>query len=487
MSDLRMRSVERKQYFMETVNLEDMAAEDDVVRAIWAFVEKLDLAAYYNKIKSKVNKAGSPAYNPKVLLAMWIYAYSQGISSAREVEKLSQEMKAWRWLCGDQPINYHTLSDFRVGHKEELDELFTNSLGVLSAEGLITLERVTQDGTKIRASAGIDTFRGEEKLKAHLKVAREQVELLSNPASEPTTRRIGKAKERAAIERCQKLEQAVQEYEKLKAAQKNKENIRVSTTDPESRVMKQSNGGYNPSYNAQIAVDTASKIIVGKHTTANCEDTKELEPMVEDINKRLGEYPRQVITDGGYNTYPNIVMAAEKDIDLIAAERGNNNVSGQQYQKRGVTKEFESEAFKYDEDSKSMICPEGKTLKFDGREELPGRTNFKYRARAEDCSKCPSKSRCCPEAIIKGRSVLRKEYHKDVIEFQEKMRTEEARLIYKKRGENAEFVNACIKEKFKLRQFCLRGMRKVDIEVTFAALAYNIMRWFRLRWCPALG
>lgn len=94
-------------------------------------------------------------------------------------------------------------------------------------------------------------------------------------------------------------------------------------------------------------------------------------------------------------------MAAEKDIDLIAAERGNNNVSGQQYQKRGVTKEFESEAFKYNEDSKSMICPEGKTIKFDGREELPGRTNFKYRAKVEDCGKCQSKSSCCPEAIIK--------------------------------------------------------------------------------------
>lgn len=357
----------------------------------------------------------------------------------------------------------------------------------MSAEGLITLERVTQDGTKIRASAGIDTFRSEEKLKAHLKVAREQVELLSNPASEPTTKSIGDARARAVVERCQKLEQAVQEYEKLKVTQKKKENIRVSTTDPESRVMKQSNGGYNPSYNAQIAVDTANKIIVGKHTTSNCEDTKELEPMVEDINKRLGKYPGQVITDGGYNTYPNIVMAAEKDIDLIAAERGNNNVSGQQYQKRGVTKEFESEEFKYDEDSKTMICPEGKTLKFDGREELPGRTNFKYRAKAEDCNKCPSKSKCCPEAAIKGRSVLRKEYHKDVIEFQAKMQTEEAKLIYKKRGENAEFVNACIKEKFKLRQFCLRGIRKVDIEITFVVLAYNIMRWFQLSWCQALG
>lgn len=244
MSDLRMRPVERTQYFMDTVSLEDMAAEDDAVRAIWAFVERLDLSSYYDKIKSKVNEAGSPAYNPKVLLAMWIYAYSQGISSAREVEKLSQEMKTWRWLCGDKPINYHTLSDFRVGHKKELDELFTNSLGILSAEGLITLERITQDGTKIRANAGIDTFRGEEKLRAHLKAAQEQVELLSNPETEPVTKRISKARERAAVERRRKLEQAVEEYKKIEQDKKKKKDIRVSTTDPESRVMKQSNGGY---------------------------------------------------------------------------------------------------------------------------------------------------------------------------------------------------------------------------------------------------
>lgn len=487
MSDLKMRSIERKQYFMETVNLEDMAAEDAAVRAIWAFVERLNLSSYYNKIRSKVDEAGSPEYNPKLLLAMWIYAYSQGISLAREVEKLSKEVWTWRWLCGDQPINYHTLSDFRGQHKKELDEIFTNSLGVLSAEGLITLERITQDGTKIRANAGIDSFRREEKLRAHLEAAREQVESLSKPESEPVNKRIGKARERAVIERHEKLEQAMQEYEKLRQNKRKEEKIRVSTTDPESRVMKQGNGGYNPSYNAQIAVDTANKIIVGKHTTSNCEDTKELKPMMEDINARLRKYPEQVITDGGYNTYPNITMAAGKDIDLIAAGRGNNNVSGQQYKKRGVTKEFESEAFKYDRDLKSMICPEDKTLKLDGKEELPGRTNFKYRARVEDCNKCPSKPKCCPETTKKGRSVLRKEYHEDVMEFQEKMQTEEAHLIYKKRGENAEFVNACIKERFKLRQFHLRGLSKVDIEVTFAALAYNIMRWFRLRWYPALA
>lgn len=486
MSDLKMRPINRKQYFMEMCNLEDMVPEDDPVRAIWAFVEQLDLTSYYSKIKSRVNASGSPAHNPKALLAMWIYAYSKGISSAREVERLSREMKSWRWLCGDEPVNYHTLSDFRIRHKGGLDELFTNSLGVLSAEGLITLERITQDGTKIRANAGIDTFRGEEKLKAHLKIAQEQVELLSNPESEPVTKRVEKAREGAALERCQRLEQAIKEYEML-AQNKTRKKTRISTTDPNSRVMKQSNGGYSPSYNAQLAVDTANKIIIGKHVTSNCEDTKELEPMIEAINETFGKYPGQVVADGGYNTYPNITMAKEKDIDLIAGERGNNNVSGRQYRKRGVEKEFESDSFRYDKDPDSMMCPEGKILKCYSREKLPGRTNFKYRAHQKDCALCLSKPRCCPGAVKKGRSVIRKEYDREIVLFRKKMQTDEARAVYKRRGENAEFINACIKDRFKLKQFRLRGLRKTDIELTFAALAYNIMRWFRLRWLPALA
>ncbi|RKY36609.1 MAG: hypothetical protein DRP78_03185, partial [Candidatus Omnitrophota bacterium] len=113
-------------------------------------------------------------------------------------------------------------------------------------------------------------------------------------------------------------------------------------------------------------------------------------------------------------------------------------------------------------------------------------SNFKYRAQKEDCDKCRSKSKCCPHASKKGRSVTRKAYDQNVIEFRNKMQEEPTKLIYKKRGENAEFVNAWIKENFKLRQFRLRGVSKIDIEVTFAVLAYNIMTWFRLKWYPAL-
>lgn len=111
---VRIRPVERTQQFMEITDLEGMIEADDPVRAIWAFVERLDLTGYYAKIKSKLGQAGSPSYDPRVEIALWIYAYSQGVSSAREVERLCREKRSWRWLCGDGVINYHTLSDVRI-------------------------------------------------------------------------------------------------------------------------------------------------------------------------------------------------------------------------------------------------------------------------------------------------------------------------------------------------------------------------------------
>ena len=294
------------------------------------------------------------------------------------------------------------------------------------------------------------------------------------------------AQKRAAKERAEKLDEALKEYKEISENGGRRKEIRVSTTDPESRIMKQANGGFNPSYNAQIAVDRENKIIIDKYATKKQADTGEFEPMMESIKNRMGEVPGQVIADGGYNTYENIVTAAGEGIDLIAGDRGNNKRSELEYERRGITEEYKSEAFKYDGKANAMICPRGKILKYNGKENLTGLTNYMYRADIRECKECPSKKNCCPKSETNGRQVVRKEYEQAVIDFQEKMKTEEAKSTYKKRGADAEFVNAWLKDKFKLRQFRLRGLCKVNIELALAALAYNVMQWFRLRWLPSL-
>jgi len=485
--DVKIKPINRDQIYMQMVDLEASIPADHPVRAIWEFVEELDLSALYKKIQSKIGEVGCSAHDPKMLMALWLYAYSDGINSAREVESLSgnsfEGKKAYQWLCGGKPVNHHTLSDFRIKYKEELDELFTQILGVLSHEGLITLKRITQDGTKIRANAGSNTFRREKSLKKHLKLAKKQVELLSDPNGEPTSIRKKKAQLKGAKEKSVRLKKAMEEYEDLeKEKKRNKKETRVSTTDPESRIMKQSNGGYNPSYNVQIAVDTENAIVVGKDITNDASDYNELEPMLEQIKARTDKVPNQIIVDGGYNSYSNIVHTTKKGIDLIAGEKKDNKVGERQYKNRGVIKGFYAEDFKYDEQKDVMMCPAGKELSLNSTEKSVGVTNFHYRAKTKDCQNCEYKSSCCPKLDGRGRSVIRKEYDESVIEFEEKMKTKEAKKIYKQRGRYSEFVNIWIKEKFKLRQFRLRGFCKVNAEITIAVLAYNIMQWYRLIW-----
>src|SRR5271154_3613139 len=142
----------------------------------------MDLSLYLGEIAAVEGHAGRDHTAPRLLISLWLYAYSRGISSARELSRQCEFEPGSLWLCGCQPISYRTLSGFRSDYQVALDDLFVQVLGMLSAEGLITMERVTLDGTKIKANAGGNTFRRREKLEAHLAAAREQVRVLNEQA-----------------------------------------------------------------------------------------------------------------------------------------------------------------------------------------------------------------------------------------------------------------------------------------------------------------
>src|SRR5204863_2488471 len=169
---------------MRVVDVEQLIEEDHPARAIWAFVGKLDLGPFEEPIEAVEGVAGRPVWNRQLLVSLWIYAYSRGIGSAREIARRCGYDPAFQWLCGLGEINHHTLSDFRVAHDASLRELFVQVLGVLSSEGLVSLERVMHDGTRIKACAGADSFRREERLKEHLEAARQQVEAMGDPRQE---------------------------------------------------------------------------------------------------------------------------------------------------------------------------------------------------------------------------------------------------------------------------------------------------------------
>jgi transposase len=317
----RVKPVDRSQAVWRAVDVEELIEPDHPARAIWALSGQLDLKGFYGPIEAVAGEAGRPAWDPRLLVSLWVYALSRGISSAREIQRRCAYEPAFQWLCGLEVVNHHTLSDFRVAHGSALEELFVQVLGVLSSGGLVSLERVMHDGTKIKACASADTFGRQERLQAHLEAARQQVRALAQEAKEEPTRQQA-ARQRAARERQQRVEAAVAELEQIrqtKETAKEKAAVRASTSDPQARIMKQGDGGFAPSYNAQITTEASHKIIVGAGLSQNSSDYGELLGGVERVEHNLGAKPKQLVTDGGFTSRENILATAAQGIDLIGS------------------------------------------------------------------------------------------------------------------------------------------------------------------------
>jgi transposase len=485
---VRLKPINRQQLLLRPVEVEKLIKEGHPVRAIWELVGRLNLEPFYADIEAVEGVAGRPVWDPQLLISLWIYAYKDGVSSAREIARLCEYHPAYQWLTGLEVVNYHTLADFRIHHREALDRLFTDVLGVLSHEGLITLERVMQDGTKVKACASDKSFRRKKTLQDHLRLAREQVQQMGDPESEELSQRVAKARQRALREKQQRLEDAVKELEQIEESRskgskdKNKQ-VRVSTTDPEARVMMQPKGACGPSYNVQISTDAQAKIIVGVGVSQSANDTGELEPALERIEANMGDHPPQVVVDGGYTTQDTIEAMAQKQIDLIGALPERRKAPWDPLKRRGVSPEFYPHVFKYDPGTDHYVCPVGKALVFETQEQQGGWQRYRYRARTSDCRACAFQAKCCP-GTKKGRSLVRREQTPALGAFQAKMETPEAQQIYKQRAGVAEFPNAWIKDKIGLRQFRLRGLFKVTMEAMWASLTYNICQWIRLCWKP---
>jgi transposase len=478
----RYEAINREQLCWRVVDVERLIGEEHPARAIWEFVGQLDLSGYSEEVRAVEGKAGRPAWEPRLLISLWVYAYSEGVGSARAIEQLCEWEPAYQWLTGATVVNAHTLSDFRVKHEQRLNGLFGQILGLLSADGLITLERVMQDGTKIRAKAAPDSFRRKERVEQALKQAAEQVEAVEAMSEEETSRRVAEARKRAARERQERLERALEEFEKLaeEGSGKNKENRRVSTSDPEARVMKQADGGFAPSYNVQINTDAKNGVIVAVGVVQAGNDFEQIESGVDRVEQNLGKTPDQVVTDGGFVSRDNIVGMKERGVEFIGPCGDEAGKGKSSYEGRGVSAAYHSAQFVYDAQSDSYRCPQGKILSYEGKEQRHTQVSYRYRAERSDCHGCPVKSQCCPGNRVTGRSVHRSEELAEVAEFRQRMQTEQAREIYRQRAQVAETPNLWIKAKFGLRQFSVRGLSKVGMEALW--LTYNIRVWIRLRW-----
>jgi len=413
----------RNQVELRPMDLESVLPEGHRARLVWAWVERQDLSALYAAIKVREGGVGRSAIAPQILLALWLYATLQGVGSARQLSRLVMEHDAYRWISGGVQVNHHSLSDFRVAHGAGLDELLSTSVAALLSAGAVKLERVAQDGVRVRANAGAASFRRRGSLQDNLEVARERVrelkaELEADPAQD--SRRKVAAQQRARHEMQQRVQQALDrlpELEEIKRRNGGKSEARASTTDAEASVMKMADGGFRPAYNAQLASDCDAQVIVGVEVSTSGSDMAQLAPMVQQVQQRLGRAPAKWLVDGGY--------PAHEQLDAV------------QHKTEVYAPVPESRATKDSEGN--LVVPD------------------KHQPKPDDSA-----------AAAKWR---------------QRMAGQEAQEIYKLRAATAECVNAQARNRG-LQRLPVRGRAKARCVVLLFALAHNLMRTIQL--APAL-
>jgi transposase len=319
----------RDQIELRAVDLESLIGESHPARVIWAYVEGLDLSELEARIKARADRPGHPATSPRLLLALWLVATSDGVGSARALERLCDHHDVYRWLCGGVSVNYHTLSDFRVGNADLLDRLLAEHLTALADAKLVDLDTLAQDGVRIRANAGAASFRREATLDEQLALSETIIEQLKQEVdanSDASNQRIKAARDRAARERCERLkaakaalgeirEQREQRAKKRGNGKKPKE-PRASTTDSDTRVMKMADGGFRPAYNVQVTSPAGEQIVADVEVRNTGSDRGLMRPALERSRARNGRLPKQHLVDGGFTSAEDIEWAHAEGVEV---------------------------------------------------------------------------------------------------------------------------------------------------------------------------
>jgi transposase len=335
----RLRMAQRDQPEFQVVDLDSLLPSDHPARAVWVFAAALDLSELLAVIKARAGEPGRPPADPKILVALWLYATIDAVGSARELARLCEAHVAYRWLCGGVSMNHHTLADFRVAQVLLLDRLLAQGVASLVSEGLVTLERLAQDGVRIRASAGASSFRRRDRLEsllaeAEARVAQLKRELEADPAA--STARQQAARERAARERVERTTAALRRMQELEAERARREKThkkatqkqkapRASTTDAEARVMKMADHGYRPAYNGQFASDPQTQVIVAVDLDTTGSDGGLMAPMQERIAETYGQTPQQYLVDGGFSKLDDIERAHAAGVEVFAPPANNKH------------------------------------------------------------------------------------------------------------------------------------------------------------------
>jgi transposase len=477
--------LDRSQVRWAEFDLDALIDEQHAARTIWELSAKFDLKRFEEGVKTRQGEAGRPCWPARLLVSVWVYSYTLGVASARAMERMMAQEPGFRWLTGDQLINYHTLAEFRVGHEEALKELFAQFLTILETAGMVDLKTLLHDGTKVKTVAGKWSFHGHKTVEQRVRAARRVVRKLDEQAAaegEGMDERRRAARERAAHEGLQRAEAALEKLKKLEAAAaaKERDQQRVSVSEPDARKMKHPDGGWSPSYNVQVTSEAQSRMIVGIGTTTAANDTQELMPALERVKENCGKLPDRMIADNGYATRNNVEETTEQKVELIAPWKDDAAREAGACKRNGIGPEFAPSAFRPQRGGKRLTCPAGKTLVIVQQKVHHGLPHDIFQARAADCRRCRLRQKCCGEGGG-PRKISRVVESAAMKQYQARMKRPEVKQLYRKRSEIAEFPHLWAKAVKRWRRFSVRGVVKAGMEAMWVALAYNITQWMRLR------
>jgi transposase len=426
LSIFKLKTSVRTQYEFYTLCLDQLLPEDHKARQVWDFVSEMDLSACFTDVITFHSEVGRSKIDPKILFTLWVYSILDGNSSARKLEELCLNHDVYKWICGGVSVSRTTLAEFRSVNQRKFDELLTKCLAVMVKYNLISDSDFSQDGTKVKANAGNNSFRTEDSLKNLEIKATEYLNDLKREeraSNEAYEKRKLQEKIRRTTEKQNRIKSALESLDEArcgkiingtrnnaKPTEEDLKNVRASTTDPEVRKMKMGDNGYRLAYNVQFATGLDSRVIYGVDVV------KTLDPgtaprLMNQVQERLKNIN---IVEGLKNWIADSAYSAKNDIITIA------NL-------------------------------------------FPG--CFYY---------APAKPR---------KGIDPKVHHKNDCDalkaWRDSINSDHVQEIYKKRCSTAEFSNMQVKNQA-LKEFSVRGLVKVKGMAILHAIAQNICRSFDL-------
>lgn len=498
----------RDQQLIFCPTLDAAVSDDDPVRSFDSVLSDVDWSEFEAEYHGK---RGQPPIHPRWIASLLLYGLCCGIRSSRKLEEAACYRVDFLWLLHGQQIDHTTIARFRTRFRDAIKGLFKQVGMIAMSLGLVRLKEVAFDGTRVKANNSRYNTRTAKTLEEKLAVLDAEIErmLAESEACDLEEQRVFEShdstppspKDVAELEqRRQRMREALEKAQALDEARRKsgvnpkKKPAQVPTTDPDSRVMPNKEGGYAPNYTPTTVTDGHSGFILDCDVTSQVNEGPVLPESVDRIQETFGSVPEKLLTDAGNNSGELAQAMEDRGVEMYAPVESNQPQEGNPAKRddpsqpvpeseweelpKNAQGKLDKSCFVYDAEGDRYYCPQGRELPFESsyRDKSGDGNNVRRRYRSPDCSECPLQHLCLGPTNTKGRTITRVSHEKARERVAERMKSPEARELYNQRPRIAETTFGILKAAMGLRQFLLRGLDKVKTEWCWAATAFNIRK-----------